>query len=204
MFFVYYLQAGSHEYSRFLIYIFNRLGIGQMAGVYETFGLIENGYGIEGEFAYHMIPFARFFVNYVDYQKFLMMFTEGYNFTSMGVKNSYFIAEAYAIGGWGLMLLSPIIVSFSFVMGLFILYKFTSYFLSKDFFFAVFIVYLKFMDITGGFSQFPFFKGLILFLAYLFLIGIGWKIYGRILLKGKGYRKEKYLRGRLGIYRHYR
>ena len=73
------------------------------------------------DFYWHMFPGARLFVDYVDYQKVLMMVTEGYGYSEMGVKNSYFIAEAYAMGGFCVNVLSPIIVAFSTALGLIIL-----------------------------------------------------------------------------------
>ena len=120
-----------------------------------------------------MFPGARLFVDYVDYQKVLMMVTEGYGYSEMGVKNSYFIAEAYAMGGFALMFLSPIIVAFSTALGLIILIDLLKRIVGKELCRPIAtLLYLKTQSITGGFSHFPLLKGLILIVGQLFIIWI--------------------------------
>jgi len=155
----------------FLRYLLVRLGLGQMAGVYETIGLIQTNSLPEGNFYLHMIPGVRFITHYIDYQKALMMITEGYGYTEMGVKNTLFIAEAWAIGGLWFALFSPIIVGLSTAIGLLVLIPITRRIVGRKLApsFGLFL-YLKTHNITGGFSSFPLFKGLILMLGYLSVI----------------------------------
>lgn len=165
------LQYPELTLEAFLLYLFYRLGISQMGGVYETFGLALTGSLPEGDFYWHMIPGASFFIEYLDYHKVLMMITESRGITEMGVKNTYFIAEAYAIGGIFLMFLSPIIVGFSTALGLVILTRFMQKIMGKDISQAVtLMLYLRTHAITGGFSNFPLFKGLILLLGQLLIL----------------------------------
>lgn len=170
-YFVYSVQQPNSNSVDFGRYLLGRLGVGQMGGVYETFGLIQNGLMPKGKFYLHIIPGARFFVQYVDYHKVLMMVTEGTGYTEMGVKNTFFIAEAYAIGGMWLMAISPIIVGFSMALGLSILITFLRKFIGEELAYPIgLLLYLRAHDITGGFSVFPLLKGLILLLGQLLIL----------------------------------
>jgi len=155
-----YPNANMAEYPA---YIINRIGIGQMAGTYVTYGFAYSGSFPEGDYYWALIPGASI-INpaYINYQKVLMLISEGYEYNKIGVKNTYFISEAYAIGGWWLVWLSPIIVALSTAVGI-KLYKI----LFRLFFFAAvapqlaMIIYLVAHDITGGFNAFPLLKGVI-------------------------------------------
>ena len=100
-----------------------------------------------------------------------MMYTEGYRFDEMGVKNSFFISEAYGIGGWALLMASPFIVATNFILGI----KFFFLFLKKIFDESVAIVFafpifILTANLTSGFSSFPLFKGLIqIIILFLFV-----------------------------------
>jgi len=172
------LQMPNLDFQDYLIYLFNRLGVGQMAGMFETIGLAQTQSLPEGTFYWHTIPGAHFFVDYIDYQKALMMTVEGYSYTTMGVKNTYFVAEAYAIGGKSLAIFSPIIVAFSLSFSLMILLKFFQRIFSKEIspYFAI-LVWSQSFSITGGFASFPLFKGLILTLIQLTVIFIVYSIF---------------------------
>jgi hypothetical protein len=158
-------QIPNLNFVNFWIYLYNRLGIGQMEGVYETFSLDEIP---EGRYYLHMIPFASLFTHYTNFQKILMMVTEGYDYASMGVKNSLFIAEAYAIGGWGLTLISPIIVGITYGLGLFVFFKGLKFLFGDDVARVYFLpLYLLTHQLTGGFSGFPLLKRVIHILLLL-------------------------------------
>ena len=173
LFYIVSLQISNLTIEEFNIYLVERLGIGQMSGVFETFSIPE----INGNFYLHTIPFAKFFFDYIPYDKALMMFTEGYAFNEMGVKNSMFISEAYGMGGWIMLVLSPFIVGFSFVIGLKIMFTYISIFFSKDVAIIYTLpLYISSSSITGGFSSFPLFKGLIMNLILLTSIWIIYKI----------------------------
>lgn len=173
VYFIMSLQSPGLTVNGYIVYLVNRLGIGQMAGVYETFGLEKSGSLPEGEFYWHMFPGARLFVSYIDYQKVLMMVTEGYGYSEMGVKNTYFIAEAYAIGGFPLMFLSPIIVALSTALGLIVLVDLLRRIVGKELATPIaMMLYFKTQALTGGFSHFPLLKGIILIVGQLLIIWI--------------------------------
>jgi len=178
---VYYvtsIQVPNMSREVFFKYLLARIGIGQMAGMYETFGLIQTNSMPEGDFYLHMIPGAGFVTNYTDYHKALMMVTEGYEYTEMGVKNTLFVAEAWAIGGLPLALFSPIIVGFSTVIGLAVLIKVTRWIIGNELAPSIgLLLYLKTHDITGGFSSFPLFKGLILTVCYILIIAVSYYLF---------------------------
>lgn len=165
------LQIDDLDFLTFNAYLLGRLGVGQMAGVFESLSIPR----IDGDFYLHIIPFSRAFIDYIPYDKALMMYTEGYRFDEMGVKNSLFISEAYGIGGWALLIASPFIVGVSFILGIKILYLFFKNFFDESvaiiFAFPIFILTA---NLTSGFSSFPLFKGLIqVFILFLFV----WMIY---------------------------
>lgn len=161
------LQIPDLDFEVFNIYLLNRLGVGQMSGVFETFSIPRLG----DDFFWHMIPGASFFVSYIPYDKALMMATEGYGLTEMGVKNSFFISEAYGIGGIWLVFISPVIVGVSYSLGVFLLSNFLRYFFGDSISLVyAFPLYILSSALTGGFSSFPLFKGLLLEIACLGLI----------------------------------
>ena len=181
LYFVVSLQIPDLTVYSYFIYLFNRIGVGQMAGVFETLGLASTEMLPSGKFYWHLVPGARIFVDYVDYQKALMMVVEGYEYTQMGVKNTYFIAEAYAIGGVVFALFSSIIVAFSLSFSLLILIKLFRRILSREIgpHFAL-LVWTQSFSLTGGFASFPLFKGLILILLYLIPIIVLYVLFCRI------------------------
>lgn len=167
LYYVVSLQIADLTISKFLIYLLERLGVGQMAGVYETFSI---DFLLPGS-AWHMIPFANLFVDYPIFSKELMLFTENREFSDTGVKNSFFIAEAYGMGGWFLMIVSPVWMAFAYIIKIFIL----SFFLKYAFGESVRDVYLLplfFLSTnpTGDFSSFAFQKGTLLLVFTLILI----------------------------------
>lgn len=165
------LQIPELTLTKFLGYLFDRLFMAQMAGTYDGLALGQ----LHGAFHWHMIPFASLFEQYIPYDKSLMMYVEGYDFTAVGVKNSFFISEAFGIGGYGLVLVSPFIVGVSFVAGIGLTYgtlrAMFGYSVARMYFLPL---SLQFMSVTGGFSSFPLFKGYILFFLVLGTIWIPW------------------------------
>lgn len=171
------LQIPDLSFEIFNIYLLNRLGVGQMSGVFETFSMSN----LEGDFYWHMVPGASIFVNYIPYDKVLMMVSEGYGFTEMGVKNSFFISEAYAIGGYLLVFMSPFIVGFSYGFGIYLLSRFLLYLFGRSISLVFALpIYIFNAALTGGFSSFPLFKGLILAMACLGLI---WVVFSLLRLR---------------------
>jgi hypothetical protein len=122
-------------------------------------------------YIFHAIPFANFFIEAPIFHKDLMMITEDRSDpSSIGIKNTYFIAEAYAMGGWGLLWFSVVI----YAVNLLISYIFFVYILNKfivnnlDFNKLIVAVFLfSFINITGGFSDLMFLKTTIMLFILL-------------------------------------
>jgi hypothetical protein len=150
-------------------YLLSRVGVGQMAGVFETFSIQK----IDGDFFWHIIPGASFISDYIPYEKVLMMVTEGYGYSDMGVKNSLFISEAYGIGGMPLAIFSPFIVGASYGLGLYFLHIFiTKFFSGSVSTIYTLPIYILSSSLTGGFSSFPLFKGLLLGIINIIVIWV--------------------------------
>lgn len=168
MYFVVSLQMPGLTFSGFLAYLVDRIGMAQMAGTYDGIALGP----LHGAFYWHMVPFANLFENYIPYDKLLMMQVEGYDFADVGVKNSFFISEAYGIGGYALVLASPFIVALTYAAATALTYVVMKWMFSKDvaglYFLPISILYL---NVTGGFSPFPLFKG---FLLMVLVLGVFW------------------------------
>lgn len=177
-FFIYFVvsfQIPDLTFEVFNKYLLERIGTGQMAGVFETFSLPSK---LQGDFYLHMIPFASIFSDYISYDKALMMYVENYEFSEMGVKNSFFISEAYGIGGVGFLLVSPLLFAFNFVMGIKILFWYLKVTVGLEIasFIAVPLSLLAF-SVSGGISSYVFFKGLILQIILISVVVVFYKIY---------------------------
>jgi hypothetical protein len=166
MFYSVQLQYPEFDFARFLEYVFNRLGVGQVGGVYEEYNLKIQDWA----YGWHAIPFANQFLDYPVFHRDLMIISEQvHDPTSTGVKNTLFIAEAYGIGGPVLAVLSPVILGSSFALSycalswywrrLFIADRHVS---SK----VTSLLFVSFLSLTGGFAEWPFFKGVVLLLIF--------------------------------------
>jgi hypothetical protein len=152
-------------------YLFLRLGIGQMLGTYEQFALELRNM----EYIWHSIPFASFFVDYPIHAKDLMVISENVaDPTRTGVKNSFFISEALAMGGYPLVLISPVIFGMSYAMGFLLFDKIMRVFGVSQFKKILFLIYVSLFPLTGDFSSFVFFKGLLLLLIMMMFC---WAVY---------------------------
>lgn len=146
------------DISVFLDYFYQRVFIAQMIGVYEEFNLWIHNI----EYIWHGVPFASSFVDYSIFHKDLMMISEDRTDPStIGIKNTLFIAEAYAMGGWLLVLVSPIWIALNMTLT----YIFIVYIMNKLVFNSleytkriVAIALFSYISITGGFSDLMFFK----------------------------------------------
>lgn len=171
LFFIIYqvvsVQIPDLTLENFLIYLIERLGIGQMAGAYET---LSSEFFVENSW-WHMIPFASFFVDYPIFSKELMLFTENYAYNKIGVKNSFFIAEAYGMGGDFLMIISPIILAFAYIVKIIIVFTILKLLFGLNIakIYSMPIIFLS-SSLTGDFSSFVFQKSVILIAMTLFFI----------------------------------
>ncbi|HEX7114309.1 MAG TPA: hypothetical protein VF193_04205 [Steroidobacter sp.] len=160
------LQYPEFDFVRFLEYLFNRVGVGQVGGVYEEYNLKIRDWA----YGWHAVPFANQALDYPIFHRDLMIVSERVDDpTSTGVKNSLFLAEAYGIGGPVLAALSPIIVGISFALSycvfswywrrLFVADRFANGKIAS-------LLFASFLSLTGGFSEWPLFKGVMLLLIF--------------------------------------
>jgi hypothetical protein len=112
LFFIVAIQYPEMDVMGFSQFIIHRLAVGQIQGVYEQFALHLSNSG----YIWHSIPFANYFVQHDVFNKDLMMHTLGIGRDpgDFGVMNSLFIGEALAIGGYPLVVLSPVFVAFNY------------------------------------------------------------------------------------------
>jgi hypothetical protein len=150
----------------FFNYLLNRLGVGQIAGVYEQFNLQITNI----DYIWHAVPFANFVMDYPTFHKDLMVISESvHDPTRTGVKNSLFISEAYGIGGAAMALLSPFIVGISYAVSFFCFWYAWRRFLLKNYVISMKIcglIFVSFLSLTGGFSEWLFLKAMIMLLCF--------------------------------------
>ena len=174
LYFIISIQFNSFAENDFFEFIVNRVGVGQIHGVYEQFALqLRNQ-----NYIYHTIPFANFFYDYTPFNKDLMMHTWGYNLGSeseTGVMNSLFIGEALAIGGYNLVFFSPLIVAFNFCL----IAYFMVFFLKEIFKFPLkeaqkvsILTVVAFIGFTTDITGVLLFKSLIMIFIFISLIYI--------------------------------
>lgn len=176
------LQYPNYNFEKIVSYFINRVFIAQISGVYEQFNLFLYNW----RYFWHSIPIVSSFVEHPVFQKDLMMVSEGRTDPStIGIKNTLFIAEAYSYGGWLLVLLSPFIyvLNLSIVYAWF--YKFFDLAIRKKTYTKVLVALFIFniFRVSGGFSEILFFK-LPIFITFLFLpFVIGFNIINRLRFK---------------------
>lgn len=168
LFFVVKAQFGELSIYRFFNFIYLRLGTGQVQGAYEQFALQLRNF----EYIWHSLPFSELLTNVPRFNKDLMMSTYGENLSSRsdtGVMNSFFIGEAFAIGGIALVLISPVIVAVNYILIYFFSYKiFIKYFNIRICQSRLYIQLIipSYIVLTGDFTGFLF--GKLLFMVFVF------------------------------------
>ena len=163
------LQYKNFDLNQIILYFVNRIFIAQLAGVYEQFNLhIQNI-----EYIFHAIPFLNLFTDYPVFHKDLMMISEGRtDLSSIGIKNTLFIAESYAIGGYGMLIFSTVTMAFNYVVAyLWFFYIFKIFVFSNAFFTkkVVPLFFFSYVSMTGGFTDIFFFKITIMMTSFLAL-----------------------------------
>lgn len=154
--------------SEVIEYIFMRIFTGQMMGAYEQLDLKLQSI----DYVWRSIPFANILIDYKEYSKDLMMLTWGSykEADEIGVMNSYFIGEAYAIGGFVLLIFSPILAAINIVFSLFILLNIFHRIFGFDKMMAFRVVGLSIgflFPLTGDIAGLLAFKYLIMYLIFL-------------------------------------
>lgn len=155
---IYFTYISNNENFNFGQYLFNRVFIAQMAGMYEQWNLDLRS----TVYAYHFVPFASLFIDYPVFHKDLMMISENrIDVNSIGIKNTFYLAEAYAAFGNLGLIFAPIIMGFSMVVNYLILSKFFQRVFGNKrlgVFFGSYL-FVFFFGLTDGISQSVLLKG---------------------------------------------
>lgn len=149
-------------------YIFMRIFTGQMMGAYEQLDLKLQSI----DYIWRSIPFANILIDYKEYSKDLMMLTWGSykEADEIGIMNSYFIGEAYAIGGLIFLIISPVLVAINVSFSLFILLIIFHRIFGFDKIIAFRVVGLSIgflFPLTGDIAGLLAFKYLVMYLIFL-------------------------------------
>ncbi len=173
--FVIAMQFGDLSAPEVLDYLFVRVGVGQMIGTYEQFDIdLYNP-----QYILQSLPFSASFKNWPNYNKDIMLISQNVgDSTYTGVANSLFIAEAHAIGGITLVMLSPIIVGFSYLISLklfhFVAVK--AFLKMSDSVRVCTLVFTSYAALTGGFTGWPALKIAIMLVVFTTIILFSIKI----------------------------
>lgn len=154
--------------SQVVEYIFMRIFTGQMMGTYEQLDLKLQSI----DYVWRSIPFANILIDYKEYSKDLMMSTWGQykEVDEIGVMNSYFIGEAFAIGGMIFLIFSPILVAINISFSLFILLTIFHKIFGFDKMMAFRVVGLSIgflFPLTGDIAGLLAFKYIVMYLIFL-------------------------------------
>lgn len=177
------------EIPKFLDYFYQRVFVAQMIGVYEQFSLeLRNSL-----YFFHGIPFASFFVDFPVFQKDLMMISEDRTDpSSIGIKNTFFVAEAYAMGGWLFIIPAIVIYSLNYAISFVIMVGVLNFCLIDNLSFnkcISAIVLFSYLSVTGGFSDLMLFKVTIMILILLLpIFFIGYLSRYKYIVKGRVWR----------------
>ena len=175
VFITYYLASVQYQNITpldFMEYIVNRVGAAQIHGVYEQFSLNIRDW----EYIYNEIPFSGFFIDETkSFGKDLMMSTWSYNLQEYetGVMNSFFIGEAYAIGGYFMVFISCIVVAFNYCLIVYLHIKLLTKYFTLSLFKAQIISSLYLggvLSFTGDLGGLLFGKRLFILSAFLLLL----------------------------------
>ncbi|ENM3832195.1 hypothetical protein LH205_002555 [Vibrio cholerae] len=172
LYFVVKMQMPHLDLFGFIRFLFLRLGTGQIQGVYEQFALVIQ----DINYIWHSVPFANFIMDYPIFNKDLMMATYGASLkdeAATGVMNSYFIGEALAIGGIGLVIFSPFIVGFNYLL----VYVMCFIIFDKFFYIQrararlyVQLLVPSYVVMTGDIAGYLFFKHMVM--IFFFMVGL--------------------------------
>ena len=146
------------DLTAFLDYFTQRMFVAQTIGVYEEFNLFLNNYS----YIWHGVPFASSFIDFPVFHKDLMLISEDrINPSTIGIKNTFFIAEAYGMGGWLLLALSPVWMAINYALTYIWMTFIIDKLAFKNFEYTkriVGIALFSYISIMGGFSDLMFFK----------------------------------------------
>lgn len=148
--------------------VFGRLLVSQMEGYYRALAFSTP----DAKYIANWIPFSGALgFNEVSFTKQLMIDTYGDSLTS-GHMNSFFMQEAWGVIGTLGLIVSPLIVAFSITVSLRLIRFSLHRIAGPRFIISCFYSYLAVVSITGGFAQFPFFRGAIIAIVYFLTLAI--------------------------------
>lgn len=176
------MQFGDLSTPEVLEYLFVRVGVGQMIGTYEQFDIeLYNP-----QYILQSLPFSASFKNWPNYNKDIMLISQNVgDSSSTGVANSLFIAEAHAIGGITLAILSPIIVGISYLVSLkiFHIVAVKAFLKTPDSVRVCTLVFTSYAALTGGFTGWPALKIAIMLVVFTTVIIFPIKVFLFIMPK---------------------
>lgn len=145
----------------FFEYLLQRIFVAQLVGVYEQYSLNI----LDFEYIYKAIPLPSSLVDSKSYHKDLMILSEGIlDPNSIGIKNTFFIAEAHAIGGELLVLFSVLLFAAPYILSLYLIKGLFVYFIKNERLSMILssVTFFYFQRTTGGFTEILLFKNLFL------------------------------------------
>jgi hypothetical protein len=134
-----------------------RAFLGQISGYFQTI----SNFSPDTKYMLSWVPFGGTLSDQLPiFARDLMLMTEGDTATS-GNLNTFFLAEAYGVGGWPMLLISPFIVATSVIISMHILRRWLTRQMGSEF--ALCGIYLFLMNswLTSGMASFPAFRSLI-------------------------------------------
>lgn len=167
------LQFSDMDMPAFLAYLLERLGVAQMAGVYLGINYMDNlTTQLPSDFWMNIFPLSNQILGeHQKVAKYIMLEISGLDHDETGVMNSLFISEAFGIGGWFLLFISPLIVGFSMALSFKIIYIYFSKLFSAS---VASLYYIPFgflaMNLTGDFAQFPMQRALFISLPVFLVV----------------------------------
>lgn len=151
----------------FFNYFLQRTFVAQTIGFYEQFNLHLQSHA----YALHGVPFASFFSDFPVFHKDLMLYSEDrFDLSAIGIKNTFFVAEAYGMGGAWFIIPSIFIYAVNYTLTFVIIVVFLNQMLVKNTSMNKIIAaggYFSFVNVTGGFSDLMLFKILIMIMIIL-------------------------------------
>lgn len=151
----------------FLDYFLQRTFVAGIIGVYEQMSLLI----INPSYILNSIPFYSSIFEVPNFHKDLMMITEDrIDPSTIGIKNTFFIAESFAFFGFIGLVLGPILYVFNYYLGLKLISKLLSKIFSINFTDAILIFSLPYFGVikfNGGFSDILFLKTPILIIMIM-------------------------------------
>lgn len=154
---MFFLALRGQAASDVMRYLATRLFLGQISGYYQAYATFTP----DPKYILSWIPFSGlFFSNVPSFNRDLMIATQGVTSTN-GYMNSIFLHEAYGTLGIMGLVISPLFVAVSVVIGLRVFKRAFCGLIGENFGNASLFVVMSAANLTGGFSGFPFLRNTI-------------------------------------------